>query len=157
MWQTTELHFSLGAVCPGWSTDCRKCWSDFAVDRRLTTGTVQLILPGIVDKLQELSKWFCLGSSTNYRNCSCDFAWDRRQTTGTVQMIVSYKYDKLWLNNNELSEVASQRECKGKWPLNNCEYTWSSSEPNTPISCAHFVRYALVKKSTIMSSCGKVM
>ena len=102
-WQTTDLHFSLGAVCPGWSTNCRNCWSDFAGDRRLTTGTVEVILvesstnyrnywsyfagdrrqttgtvepilPGIVDKLQELLKWFW---------------WDRRQTTGIVEMILS--------------------------------------------------------------------
>ena len=106
VWQTTELHFSLGAVCLGWSTDSRNFWSDFAEDRRLTTGIVEMILvgsstnhrncwsdfSGIVDKLQELLKWFYLGSSTNYRNC-----WtDRELQIGQIR-----------LNNDELSEVTS--------------------------------------------------
>jgi hypothetical protein len=76
----------------------RNCWSDFG---------------GIVDKLQELLKWFCRGSSTNYRNCWSDFGgivdklqellkwfwWDRRQTTGTVEVILvgsSINYKNCW-------------------------------------------------------------
>ena len=112
VWQTTELHFSLGAVCLGWSTDSRNFWSDFAEDRRLTTGIVEMILvgsstnhrncwsdfSGIVDKLQELLKWFC-GIVDKLQELLKWFWWDRRQTTGTVEVILvgsSTNYRNCW-------------------------------------------------------------